>query len=236
VALGVALMLSPHVAVRVAATVLLSAATWVVAELRQRTPDAGCGCFGALSGERVGPRNVVRTAFLAVTAALMTLGAPAAGIQIVRNGPWQMWALCALELAVLAALSPETGELLRRRQRPAVPCERRRSPLAETHATLRRSEPWRRHRRMLDGAEPLDVWREGCWRFLAYPAHLDGRRIEVVFAVSTAQRDRTVRAAVVETGPPAPPDGTGADAAPAAAAVPLAGGVEGSDPGCAVSR
>ncbi|SEG76998.1 Methylamine utilisation protein MauE [Thermomonospora echinospora] len=210
VTLGAGLMLCPYPAVRAAAATLLAAATWVVAELRQRTPDAGCGCFGGLSDERVGLRDIARTALLAA-AAFATLGATDTGVQIARTGPWQVWALCGLELALLAALSPEPAALLRRRQRPTVPCERRRSPLTETYATLRRSDPWRRHRHMLDGGDPLDVWREGCWRFLAYSAHQNGHQVEVVFAVSTAHRNRTVRAAVLPTEPPIHPNATHAE-------------------------
>jgi len=232
VALGVALMLSAHPAVRVATVLLLGAATWVVGELRQRTPDAGCGCFGALSDERIGRREIARAALLTV-AALATLGGTADGMQVLTGGPWQTWALCALELAALTALSREPAALLRRRRRPAVPCERRRSPLRESQKILRRSRPWRQYRALLDSDEPLDVWREGCWRFLAYPAHRDGRPVEVVFAVSTAHRDRTVRAAVLDPAPredapsaPAPATPTSqatgpSTAAPGAAVLPV---------------
>src|SRR5690606_7981363 len=107
---------------------------------------------------------------------------------------------------------PEPAELLRRRRRPPTPCDRRPSPLSETLSRLRRSDQWRRHRSSLAAEEPVDIWREGCWRFLVYPA----RDAEVVFAVSTAAHDRTVHAAVLAD------EDDFADDAPANASTPAA--------------
>ncbi|REE97452.1 MauE/DoxX family redox-associated membrane protein [Thermomonospora umbrina] len=194
--LGIGLLVTAHTAVRTAAMLLLAAATWVVAELRERTPDVGCGCLGGLFHEQVGRRSVFRTALLTAVA-VGTLGGANSGVQAAQGGSWQVWLLFGAELSLLAALSPEPVALLRRAQRPAIPCERRRSPLAESHATLWDSPQWDEHCDLLASREPLDVWREGCWRFLAYPARRDGREIEVVFAVSTHDRDREVRVAIV---------------------------------------
>ncbi|MBA9002335.1 MauE/DoxX family redox-associated membrane protein [Thermomonospora cellulosilytica] len=209
--LAAALVVTPHPAVRIAAALLMVAATWIVAELRERTPDAGCGCFGDLSTEPVGRRSVVRAALLAV-AALGTLGGARTALEIAAGGPWQTWLVFTAELALVAAVSPEPAELLRRRRRPPVPCDRRPSPLPETLSRLRRSPQWRHHRPALTAQEPVDVWREGCWRFLAYPT----RDAEVVFAVSTAAHDRTVHATVLPPeDPPAPASQSPAqDAAP----------------------
>ncbi|WP_240487105.1 MauE/DoxX family redox-associated membrane protein [Actinomadura flavalba] len=196
--LGVALLVTSHLSVRLATSVAFAAATWIVGELRTRRPDDGCGCFGALSTHRVDRRSVLRGA-LFTAAALAALTAPHAGVAALRNGTLLMGCVLALELAVFGMLSPELSSFLDRRRlrrRPDPPCERRHSPLDETYRRLRSSAAWTTHEAALAGAEPLDVWREGCWRFVVYA--LDDER-EVVFAVSTAARDATVRAAVIAT-------------------------------------
>ncbi|TDC60906.1 hypothetical protein E1200_29730 [Actinomadura sp. GC306] len=200
--LGLALLVTSHFSVRVATTVAFAAATWVVSELRVGRPDAGCGCFGGLSGRRVGRRSVLR-AVLFTCAAIASLGAPHAGLDVLRDVEVVVGLVLAMELALFAMLSPELSALLGRRGlppghgRPAMPCERRRSPIEETYATLYDSPEWAEHENVVTSALPLDVWREGCWRFVSFPARVDGRDAEVVFAVSTAERGRTVRAAVV---------------------------------------
>ncbi|TDD67361.1 hypothetical protein E1293_38150 [Actinomadura darangshiensis] len=196
--LGLALLVTSHLSVRLATTVAFAAATWVVGELRVGRPDAGCGCFGALSSKKVDRRSVLR-AVLFTCAAVASLGAPHAGVDVLRNVQVQVGLVFAVELALFAALSPELGALAGRHrlQRPAVPCERRRSPVAETYATLYDSPAWIAHENMIASAVPLDVWREGCWRFVAFPARADDLDVELVFAVSTAERDRVVRAGIV---------------------------------------
>src|SRR5690606_6145283 len=72
------------------------------------------------------------------------------------------------------------------------------SPIEETYATLYDSPAWTEHENVVTSAVPLDVWREGCWRFVVFPARVDGQEREVVFAVSTAERDRSVRSALVD--------------------------------------
>ncbi|WP_433465678.1 MauE/DoxX family redox-associated membrane protein [Spirillospora sp. CA-128828] len=203
--LGLALLMTSHLSVRLATTVAFAAATWVVGELRVRRPDAGCGCFGALSGKKVDRRSVLR-AVLFTCAAVASLGAPHAGVDVLRNVQALVGLVFAIELALFAALSPELAELAGRRRTPrdAVPCERRRSPMSETYATLHDSRAWVAHENVIASAVPLDVWREGCWRFVVFPARLPGGRdVEIVFAVSTAARDRTVRSAIVAPEAPA---------------------------------
>ncbi|RFS86857.1 hypothetical protein D0T12_00810 [Actinomadura spongiicola] len=199
--LGLALLMTSHLSVRLATTVAFAAATWLVGELRVHRPDAGCGCFGGLSARRVERRSVLR-AMLFTAAAVAALGAPLAGLDVLRDVQAQVWLVFAVELALFAALSPELPALLERSSLPrcpgraSTPCERRRSPIEETYATLRGSAAWAEHENVIVSAVPLDVWREGCWRFVVFPARRDGRDMEVVFAVSTAERDRTVRAAL----------------------------------------
>jgi methylamine utilization protein MauE len=195
-ALAVALLVSSHVSVRVVVTLAFIAGTWTVNELRTLQPEAGCGCFGKLSNRRIGSRNVARAALLAGLA-VVSLGAGGAGIEVLGADPGPVCLLLGLELAIIAALSPEVAEL-RRGKPPAPPCERRPSPLAESYAALHSSDAWRRHQALLTGQTPLDVWREACWRFLVFPARLDDQAVELVFAVSTQERDRTVRVTVME--------------------------------------
>lgn len=199
--LGLALLVTSHPTVRLATTMAFAAAAWVVGELRVRRPDAGCGCFGGLSAKRVGRRGVLR-AVLFTGAALASLGAPLTGVDVLRNAQVQVGLVFTAELALFAALSPELSELLKRCRASAdPPCERRRSPIAETYATLHRSAAWAEHENVIASTVPLDVWREGCWRFVVYPARVDGWDAEIVFAVSTAAHDRAVRAAVAVSAP-----------------------------------
>ncbi|MFB4299737.1 MauE/DoxX family redox-associated membrane protein [Actinomadura sp. NTSP31] len=200
--LGLALLVTSQFSVRLATTLAFAAATWVVGELRVRRPDAGCGCFGGLSAKRVGRRSVLR-ALLFTGAGIASLGAPLAGLDVLRDVRTQVGPVLIVELALFAALSPELRELLGRGShtrglgRPETPCERRRSPMPETYAALYDSAAWVEHENAVASAVPLDVWREGCWRFVVFPARVDGHDMEIVFAVSTAERNRTVRAALV---------------------------------------
>ncbi|MGH3244396.1 MAG: MauE/DoxX family redox-associated membrane protein [Spirillospora sp.] len=206
--LGMALLVTSHLSVRLATTVVFAGATWLVGELRVRRPDAGCGCFGGLSGRKVERRSVLR-AVLFTGAAVASLGAPLAGLDVLRDVHSPVGLVFAVELALFAALSPELAALVERRGLPhgpgrmAMPCERRRSPIEETYATLYDSPAWVEHENVVASAVPLDVWREGCWRFVVFPARVDDRDVEIVFAVSTAERERTVRSALVVPAPDA---------------------------------
>jgi hypothetical protein len=171
--------------VRVATGLLFAVAVGALQELRARRPEAGCGCFGELSRTPVSWRVITRAAALCA-AALCSVGA-----QPLRrpSSPGQAWltlAAAAAELALLAVLSPEVGELLTRLGHTD-PCELREVPVPRTLSALRASAPWRRYSQFL-AAGPADVWREGCWRFVVFPGVLDGRRVEVVFAVYLAGR------------------------------------------------
>jgi hypothetical protein len=106
-------------------------------------------------------------------------------------------AVIVAELAALVALSPEVGEILTRMSHTD-PCELREVPLARTFSALEASAPWRRYRRYLVTDRPVDVWREGCWRFLVFPGVLGSRRVEVVFAVYLAGRQAPVRVGTLD--------------------------------------
>jgi hypothetical protein len=192
-------------AARGATAVLFLTAAGALIELRQRRPDVGCGCFGDLSSAPVTLRTIARSALLALAAigsigvAPLHLPPPGAALAL-RLG------VLAAELALIAVLSPEIGEALTRLGY-SEPCELRVLPVQRTLSALRGSRQWRKHAPVITGNEPVDVWREVCWRYLVYPGSYGGRAVEVVFAVYLRPRRPAIRAAVVDaaTGDVLPP-------------------------------
>ena len=89
------------------------------------------------------------------------------------------------------------------------PCEARRLPVSRTLASLRGSAAWRYYRPYLSALTPSDIWREGCWRFITYPAVVDARQVDVVFSVFLKPRRPPVRAAVVDATEGVVPISTG---------------------------
>ena len=203
-ALGIGLLLTaggigagmPVLAVRSATALLFIIAVGALHVLRTRQPDAGCGCFGDLSDTPVSWRSLARSAMLCA-AAVATIEAPPLRRPASAGQAGVVLAMLAVELAVLAALSPEIGELMVRLGY-SEPCEVRRLPVQRTLAALRASAQWRRYRRYIGSAEPTDVWREGCWRYVVFPAMLTSRRVEVVFAVYMKSRRAPVRATIYD--------------------------------------
>jgi hypothetical protein len=188
---------APASAVRLLVAVLFMVATFALLELRNARPDLGCGCFGELSTAPVSPRTLARSALLAV-AALTTIGLgplqpPKPGLPTVS-----MLGILLAELALIAALSPELGEGLVRLGY-SEPCELRRLPAERTLAALRRSSQWRRHAGAIIADVPADVWRELCWRYVAFPGRWGDREAEVVFAVYLKPRRPPIFAAVVDS-------------------------------------
>ena len=182
--------------IRGATALLFGTAVGGLYLLRARRPDEGCGCFGALSDTPVTWRTMTRAGLLCA-AALSTLY-----LQALRmpGSPGQAAAfltVTAAELAALAALSPELGQVMVRLGH-AEPCEVRRVPVARTLTALRSSTAWMRCGPYLSSAVPADVWREGCWRFLAFPGVVANRRVDVVFAIFLAGRRPPVRVGVIE--------------------------------------
>ena len=190
----------PAVAVRAATFVLFCTAVAALAELRSRRPDVGCGCFGDVSSTPVGWRTITRAALLGA-AALSTIGVPPLHMLGSLDQSGQALAVTVAELALLAVLSPEIGELMVRLGR-AEPCELRRVPVAKTLDTLWASTSWRRYQRYLITTTPTDVWREGCWRFAVFPGILASRRVEVIFAVYMSGRHAPIRAGVIDIDTP----------------------------------
>jgi hypothetical protein len=208
--LGIGLLLTaegfgagpPALAVRCATALLFLTAVAALHELQARHPDTGCGCFGDLSEEPVGWRTLTRSGVLCV-AALSTIGMAPLAMPASAGQAGLLLVVATAELGVLAALSPEIGEILVRLGHPD-PCEVRRIPVARTMAALRASDPWLRWRSTVLTMEPTDIWREGCWRLVVFPGTIAGRNCDVVFAVHLAQRRAEVRVGVRELAPLVP--------------------------------
>jgi hypothetical protein len=165
-------------------------------EARQRRPDVGCGCFGELSDTPIVLRTIARCGLLCA-AAVATLGLPPLRMPS-SSTQAELWlAVLAFELALIAFLSPELGEILVRLGY-SEPCELRRLPVGRTMAALHASAQWRKYASQVSAAAPADVWREGCWRFVVYPGFARGRRVDIVFAVYLQARRPPIRAAVLD--------------------------------------
>ena len=186
----------PATAVRTGTALFFLVAVGVLNEIRQRRPDAGCGCFGELSGTPIGLRTIARPALLCVSA-VATLGLPPLRMPS-SPAEAELWlAVLAFELALIAFLSPELGEIMVRLGY-SEPCELRRMPVGRTMSALHASAQWRRHAGQVSAAAPSDVWREGCWRFVVYPGYARGRPVDIVFAVYLQSRRPAIRAAILD--------------------------------------
>jgi hypothetical protein len=75
-------------------------------------------------------------------------------------------------------------------------------PLRRTLSRLWQSDVWHLNTAMVIGKEPVDVWRQGCWRFLRSPGQRGGRSLDIVLGVPIDGRRSVVRAAITdaETG------------------------------------
>jgi hypothetical protein len=186
----------PATFVRAGTALFFLVAVGALNETRQRRPDAGCGCFGELSDTPIGWRTIIRASVLCA-AAVATIGLPPLRMPS-SPGTAELWlATLAFELSLIAFLSPEFGEILVRLGY-SEPCELRRLPVGRTLTTLHSSPQWRRYAGQVSTAEPADVWREGCWRFVVYPGTEHGRRVDIVFAVYLQARRPPIRAAVLD--------------------------------------
>lgn len=198
--------------VRVLTALFFLVAMSALLEARERRPDLGCGCFGDLSTRPIGPRSILRAGILAGAAAA-SLGAPP--LRLPPPGPRALTDLgiLAAEVAVVAILSPEVGELLVRLGY-AEPCERRSVPTQRVLASLHRSRAWRKNAALTAGDRPKDMWRELCWWFLVYPSRGADDHADIVFAVRVARRHPPILVTVVSRAPPAGDPDAGAGPAP----------------------
>jgi len=96
----------PHLAatiVRTATALFFLIAVGALNELRQRRPDAGCGCFGELSDTPVGLRTIARSGVLCASA-VATIGLPPLRMPS-SSTEAEMWlAVLAVELLLIAFL------------------------------------------------------------------------------------------------------------------------------------
>ena len=186
----------PATIVRTGTALFFLIAVGALNEMRQRRPDSGCGCFGELSGTPIGLRTIARPGLLCASA-VATLGQPPLRMPS-SSTEAELWlAVLAFELALIAFLSPELGEIMVRLGY-SEPCELRRLPVGRTMTALHASSQWRKYAGQISVAAPSDVWREGCWRFVVYPGSARGRRVDIVFAVYLQSRRPAVRAAVLD--------------------------------------
>jgi methylamine utilization protein MauE len=186
----------PATVVRAGTALFFLVAVGALNEVRQRRPDSGCGCFGELSDTPVGLRTIARSGLLCASA-VATIGLPPLRMPS-SPAEAELWlAVLAFELALIAFLSPELGEILVRLGY-SEPCELRRLPLSRTMSALHASAQWRKYESQVAAATPADLWREGCWRFAVYPGIVRGRRVDIVFAIYLQARRPAVRAAVID--------------------------------------
>jgi methylamine utilization protein MauE len=186
----------PATVARAGAALFFLVSAGVLNEMRQRRPDAGCGCFGELSGTPIGLRTIARAGLLCVSA-VATFGLPPLRMPSSSTVAGLWLAVLAFELALLAFLSPELGEIMVRLGY-SEPCEVRRMPVGRTMSALHASAQWRKYAGQVSAGTPSDVWREGCWRFVVYPGYARGRQVDIVFAVYLQNRRPAIRAAVLD--------------------------------------
>jgi len=187
---------APAKVTRVGTCLLFVVAACALIELRSIRPDIGCGCFGEFSSTPITGRTLTRSVLLAA-AALVTFDLPPVQLPRTFGAMMPTLILLALELGILALLSPELRDVLVQIGASA-PCELRVVSPEQTLATLQRTAQWRRHAALISGNEPLDVWRELCWRYLAFPGRYNGRDAEMVFAVYLQSRRPIVLSALVD--------------------------------------
>jgi hypothetical protein len=194
-AIGVALLVTPSGIVRLACVVFFASATWIIGDLARRGTEEGCGCFGGLSAAPAGRRGLVRAALLTVSA-VASAGVPDTGAHVLGRAGAGGVLVLATETGLLLALSPELA-LAVERTRNTTPCELADVPLTDTYARLYGSDVWREYEDDLASATPIETWRELCHRYVVFPARVDGRPAEVVFAVPVDGRRRPIRAGLV---------------------------------------
>jgi hypothetical protein len=186
----------PAAAARACTALFFLVAAGTLWEVRQRRPDAGCGCFGDLSDTPIGLRTIGRACLLCL-AAVLAIGAPPLRMAVSSREAAFWVCVLGLELALIAALSPEVAEI-GVRLGYSEPCELRRLPVSRTLAALRSSSQWRKYSRQVIGDMPVDVWREGCWRFVVFQGVAQGRPVDIVFAVYLQPRRPPIRVAVLD--------------------------------------
>lgn len=195
--LATGLLLTGHPFFRWGIAGFFAVSTYVLWELRRRRPDVGCGCFGEVSALPVGRRSLGRTMVLTAMSAGLVWTPAIPGWEAMASLTWAHVPITLTGLLVLAALSPEIEETIAR-LRYRAPCEQRRLDPATALGRLRASTVWRSHAGLLSSKDPVDSWRELCWRFFVYQGTGQaGAPVDVVFAIYLSGRHPAVRVAVV---------------------------------------
>ncbi|MEV7012173.1 MauE/DoxX family redox-associated membrane protein [Streptosporangium sp. NPDC051022] len=191
------LVATGHPVFRWATAGFFAVSTYVLWELRRRRPDVGCGCFGEVSAVPVGLRSLGRTMVLTAMAAGLLWTPEVPGWSLLTGMTWSQGLATAGGLLVLAVLSPEIEEAAAR-LRYRAPCEQRPLDPAPALNRLRSSTTWRAHKELLLSTDPVDSWRELCWRFFVYPGRShSGEQVDVVFAIYLSGRHPAIRVAMV---------------------------------------
>lgn len=183
--------------IRLGTGLLFLVATFALIELRSVRPDVGCGCFGEFSQTPVTGRTIARSALLAV-AAIGTMKLEPVALPRWPGQALELLLMLVAELVVLGFLSPEVRDVLVRIGYSA-PCELRVVNPEQSLAALHRSAQWRKHSALVASHEPTDIWRELCWRYIAFPSKHAARDAELVFAVRLEHRRPVVLSAFVDT-------------------------------------
>jgi hypothetical protein len=140
---GAGIFALPATVVRTGTALFFLVAVGALNEMRQRCPDAGCGCFGEFSGTPIGLRTIARPGLLCASAVAI-LGLPPLRMPS-STSEAELWlAVLAFELALIAFLSPELSEIMVRLGY-SEPCELRRMPVGRTMSALHASSQWRRY-------------------------------------------------------------------------------------------
>lgn len=217
-ALLAGLVMTGHPLFRWCTAAFFAISTYVLWELRRRRPDVGCGCFGEVSAVPVGLRSLGRTMVLTAMATGLVWTPPVPGWSLLTGMTWPQALAAAGGLLVLAVLSPEIEEAAAR-LRYRAPCEQRPLDPAPALNRLRASAAWRSHEKLLSSTDPVDSWRELCWRFFVYPGQShSGEAVDVVFAIYLSGRHPAVRVAMVGF------DGQPVDMAPLPKSMPVSAG------------
>ena len=188
---------TPATLIRLGTGLLFLVATFALIELRTVRPDVGCGCFGEFSQTPVTGRTIARSALLAVAAIATMKLEPIALPRWPGQGVALLLMLIA-ELVVLGFLSPEIRDVLVRIGYSA-PCELRVVNPEQSLAALHRSAQWRKHSALIASHEPTDIWRELCWRYIAFTSKHAGKDADLVFAVRLEHHRPVVLSALVDS-------------------------------------
>jgi methylamine utilization protein MauE len=178
------------------ATIALSAA-----------PGTPCGCFGTTSANATSRGTVVRALSLAAAAGA-TLTTTATWTSAFASNPGRGLVVVLIEAACVGALfREELGSLGWRRWERTVGAHSYAEDCATAavapEVTMKRlgaSEAWSTLRPHLVREQPIEQWREGCWRFVCFPATHRNQDATAVFAVRLPPDPPRCKGAIVIDG------------------------------------